>query len=101
MMSNKKMFCRSVTFGVKFVEKLPQTENFFELTIPNLEAPVFEFLSGLVSKEEDRIMAPLLLQMFALEESSNHVPTSSLGAVVQDMAYLLLLGFPRFFSRNH
>ena len=38
----QKMFCRSVTFGVKSVEKLPQTENFFELTIPNLEAPVFE-----------------------------------------------------------
>ena len=38
-----KMRGRSVTFGVKSVEKLPQTENFFELTIPNLEAPVFEF----------------------------------------------------------
>ena len=30
----QKMFGGSVTFGVKSVEKLPQTENLFELTIP-------------------------------------------------------------------
>ena len=48
----QKMFCRSVTFGVKSVEKLPQTENFFELTIPNLEAPVFEFFIGFSIERE-------------------------------------------------
>ena len=48
------MFGGSVTLGVISVEKRSQTENLFESTIPSLEAPIFEFLSGLVSKEEDR-----------------------------------------------